>query len=72
MSIIAKPIATVQENNGQYELFNTVTMKGVDGEDVQVLQSIGYYSISQLEAEKTNLQNAIASVDEKIAAINSL
>lgn len=72
MNIIAKPVATVQENNGQYELFNTVTMKDVNGDDVQVLQSIGYYSISQLEAEKQNYLTAITSVDEKIDAINSL
>lgn len=72
MSIIAKPVATVQENNGQYELFNTVTMKNVNGEDVQVLQSIGYYSITQLEQEKQGYLNAIASIEEKIDSINSL
>jgi len=72
MNIIAKPVETVQENNGQYELFNTVTMKGVDGEDVQVLQSIGHYSLAQLEAEKQNYLNAVASVEEKISAIESL
>ena len=72
MNIIAKPVQTEQINNGQYELFTTVEMTDVNGEPVQVLQSIGHYSIAQLENEKANLENAIASIDAKISAIESL
>ena len=70
--IIAKPIETEQLNNGQYELFSPITMKGVDGEDVQVLQSIGHYSLEQLEQEKVMTQSQIVEVDKKITAIEDL
>ena len=57
---------------GYYELFNPVEMTGVDGEKVTVLQSIGQYSISQLEQEKQNLLNEIEKIEEKITAIENL
>lgn len=72
MNIIAKAVQQEQQNNDLFELFNTVTMTDVNGNDVSVLQSIGHYSVAQLEQEKANLQNAIASIDEKIDAINNL
>ena len=50
--IIAKAINQEVVDNGYYELFNPVDMTGVDGEKVTVLQSIGQYSISQLEQER--------------------
>lgn len=68
---IAKNVSVAQ-NNDQFELFKTITMKGVDGEDVEVLQSIGYYSLAQLEAEKQNYLNAIAEIEDKISSIESL
>ena len=72
MNIIAKAVQQEQQNNDFFELFTTVTMTDVNGNDVSVLQSIGHYSVAQLEQEKVNLQNAIASIDEKIDAINNL
>lgn len=68
---IAKNVSVAQ-NNDQFELFKTITMKGVDGEDVEVLQSIGYYSLAQLEDEKQNYLNAIAEIEDKISSIESL
>jgi len=70
--IIAKQIETAQLNNGQYELFTPITMKGIDGEDVQVLQSMGHYSSEQLEQERVMYQNQIVEVDKKITAIEDL
>lgn len=52
-----------------YELFIVETVKDVDGNDVEIPRSIGQYSLAQLESEKTNYLNAIAKVEEKIAAI---
>lgn len=68
--IIAKEVT--QNENGYYELFNPVEMTGVDGEKVTVLQSIGQYSISQLEQEKQSLLNEIEKIEEKITAIENL
>jgi hypothetical protein len=70
--IIAKQTNQEQPNNKYYELFQPIEMIGLDGKNTKVLQSIGSYSIEQLEAEKQNLLSAIASIDEKIEAINNL
>lgn len=67
--IIAKEVT--QNENGYYELFTPVDMTGVDGEKVTVLQSIGEYSISQLEQEKQSLLNEIEKIEEKITAIEN-
>ena len=55
-----------------YELFTTETVKDIDGNDVEIPRSIGQYSIANLEMEKQNLLNAIASVEEKLAIISAL
>ena len=70
--IIAKQINQEVVDNGYYELFTQETVKDIEGNDVIIPRSIGQYSISQLENEKKNYQDAILSVDEKIAAINNL
>jgi len=70
--IIAKQTNQEQPNNKYYELFQPIEMIGLDGKNTKVLQSIGSYSIEQLEVEKQNLLSAIASIDEKIEAINNL
>lgn len=72
MTLIAKQVNQEVVDNGYYELFTQETIKDINGVEVVIPRSIGQYSIAQLEQEKTNLQNAIASVDEKIEAINSL
>lgn len=70
--IIAKQINQEVVDNGYYELFTQETVKDIEGNDVIIPRSIGQYSLAQLEQEKANYQNAIASVDEKISAIESL
>ncbi len=70
--IIAKQVNQEVVDNGYYELYKPVEMTGVDGEKVDVLQSIGSYSLAQLESEKQNYLDAITEVEEKITAINNL
>ena len=70
--IIAKKQNQEVVENGYYELFQPATMTGVDGEDVQVLQSIGTYSKEQLLQEISQYESMIASVQDKIDAINEL
>ena len=69
--IIAKE-QQAQQTVGYYELFQPAKAIGIKGEEVDVMQSIGSYSLQQLENEKVNYNNVIASIDEKIAAINAL
>jgi len=59
-------------NNDYYELFQPAKAIGMDWEEIDVMQSIGSYSIEQLNQEKANYLNMIASVDEKLDAINSI
>jgi hypothetical protein len=68
MSYIAKP----QTNNDYYELFEIKTIKDINDNDVQISQSIGTYSLADLETQKENLQKEIASIDEKINTIKDL
>jgi len=68
MSYIAKP----QINNDYYELFEIKTIKDINDNDVQISQSIGTYSLADLEVQKENLQKEIASIDEKINTIKDL
>ena len=71
--ITAKKVnSELQPINENYELFIEVDMLGVNGETVKVLQSIGQYSLSQLESEKAMLQSHIADIDTKIAVITAL
>lgn len=70
--IIAKQINQEVVDNGYYELFTQETVKDIEDNDVIIPRSIGQYSLAQLEQEKENYLNAIESVDEKIAAINSI
>ena len=72
MSLTAKQINQEVVNNGYFELFTQETLKDINGKNVIVPRSIGQYSLEQLEAEKENYNNAIASIEEKIAAINSI
>ena len=74
--IIAKQTNQEVVSNEYYELYKPVTMIGVDGQEVEVLQTIGSYNLEQLERQKveieTNYQSQLADVNEKIDAINSL
>ena len=64
--------AQVVVNQDRYELFTTQQMPTPDGETVEVLKSIGIFSIAELTQRKTYLQNEITDIDDKIAAINTI
>jgi hypothetical protein len=68
----AKHIAPLEQNSDRYELYTVQTIKDINGIDVQVPQSIGTYSIAELEAQKVSFQEQIDIIDEKIKAINEL
>jgi len=70
--IIAKRINQEVVDNGYYELFTEETVKDINDVEVTIPRSIGQYSLAQLQSEKVSLQNQIASIDEKISAIESL
>jgi len=57
-------------NQDRYELFTPVTMKNAQDEDVEVLQSIGIFSTSELQQRKDYLLAEIAEIDAKLTAIN--
>jgi len=56
----------------KYELFNSETVKDVNGKDVTIPKSIGWYSVTRLENEKLRLQEQIAEIENKLSAINAL
>lgn len=72
MSYIAKKQNQEVVENGYYELFIQETVKDINDKEVIIPRSIGNFSIGQLNAEKSNLQNQIAEIDNKISAIEAL
>jgi len=73
MSYTAQPLLNqVQAVQTRFELFRTVTMKSASGDDVEVLQSIGVFSIAELQARKDFLLAELGDIEEKINTINSL
>ena len=74
MPYTAKPLEQIQAQVPQtrYELFKTVTMKSASGQDVDVLQSIGLFSIADLSARKDFLLAELGEIEEKINTINAL
>ena len=74
MPYTAKPLEQIQAQVPQtrYELFKTVTMKSASGQDVDVLQSIGLFSIADLTARKDFLLAELGEIEEKINTINAL
>ena len=70
--IIAKQTNQSQPSNEYFELFQPAKGVDLEGNEIDVLQSIGSYSIAQLEQEKTSYQQMITSIEEKITAINNL
>ncbi len=74
MPYTAKPLEQIQAQVPQtrYELFKTVTMKSASGQDVDVLQSIGLYSIADLSARNDFLLAELGEIEEKINTINAL
>jgi len=73
MSYTAQPLLNqVQAVQTRFELFRTVTMKSASGDDVEVLQSIGVFSIAELQARKDFLLAELGDIEEKINTINAL
>ena len=67
-----KVVPEVEQGQDRYELFVVQTVKDIDGNDVQIPQSIGSFSIPELESQKTSYQSEIDKINEKIKAINEL
>jgi len=70
--IIAKQVQTEQVNNEFFELFVPQEAKDIEGNSVTIAQSIGQYSLAQLEQEKQALLSSLSNIEDKIAAINEL
>jgi len=73
MSYTAQPLQNqAQAVQTRFELFRTVTMKSASGNDVEVLQTIGVFSIAELQARKDFLLAELGDIEEKINTINAL
>lgn len=70
--IAQKKTLEVIQGSDLYELFEETTMKGIDGADVQVLQSIGTFSLRDLTQQKTYLETQIGLLQTKIDLITAL
>lgn len=71
MTIIAQ-LSPLSASSNHYEIFEAVTMKGIDGADVEVLQSQGFFSLDRLEQEKIGIEHKLIEINKRIAAINTL
>lgn len=56
----------------QYELFEEKVALTPSGEEVTILDSIGLYSLEQLEKEKEYHEKAILDIQNKINAIQNI
>lgn len=65
-------VKKVTEDTDRYELSVVKTVEDVKGVEVQVPQSIGQYSVSDLESQKVEYQKMIDEIDEKLLAISNL
>lgn len=68
MKYIAKPT----EIEGTLELFVIEVVTDITNTEVQILRSVGSYSLDQLLSEKSSYQYIMSDIDEKILAITSL
>jgi len=73
MAYVAKEVVQSQpEATKYYELFVEEATKDVNDNDVTILKSVGKYNLTQLEEQKTRLQEQVTDIDAKIAKINEL
>ena len=70
--MIVKQIEQEAQAINSYEFFTTKEMPTPDGKATDVLVSIGRTTMAQLDSQKENLTNQIATIDEKIEAIKAL
>ena len=66
-----KQEVTIQSDD-LYEIFNQATMKAVDGTDVEVLQSLGFFSLRELNQQKDYLTAQLLGINEKITLIENI
>jgi len=66
-----KQEVTIQSDD-LYEIFNQQTMKGIDGTDVEVLQSLGFFSLRELNQQKEYITSQLLDIQTKIDLIESL
>lgn len=68
----AKKIQEYSSISDRYELFAVKTMLDINANEVQILESIGSYSLQDLNEQKNNLLMQIDSINIKIDSINSI
>ena len=61
----------VVQTSDRYEFFEPKTMKDLNGNDVQVLQSIGMFSLGELTRQKEFHLLQIQDIQSKIDTINA-
>lgn len=71
--IIAKQFTTEPIiNQDRYELYVNKIVKDINDKDFTISESIGIYSITDLNSQKTYFLNEIVKIDEKLNAINAI
>jgi len=60
------------EREDRFELFETVKATGVDNKEVDVLKSMGTYTVSNLDAQIASLTTQIDALNAKKKSITDL
>jgi len=58
-----------QLENEEYQFFEVVTAQNANYEEVEILSSIGIYTLAGLTLEKNNLQSQLNIIQQKIDLI---
>jgi ABC-type phosphate transport system auxiliary subunit len=61
-----------ETENGIFIFQHLVEKETADGTKVEVKEQVGSYSLAELESEKSQLENQLAEVENKINAINEI
>jgi len=69
--IVEKEIRKEQETD-RYEFFKLVDMTGADGKTVKVKQSVGTFTLGDLNNQKEQLTTQLKNVQDKLDAISLL
>lgn len=68
--IVAKQITS--NESGRYQLFINKTIKDINDNDVVIPESIGTFSIDDLNNQKNYFLSEIVKIDEKLTAIGNI